>query len=265
MTPAARSLNPALKLGWFSTGRGEGSMGLLNAALEAIDSGLLRATIEFVFCNREQGEAEGSDAFIARVRARRIPLITFSSRKFREGHGRRPWSELRRPFDLAALELLNGYRADASVAAGYMLIAPELCKLYRMINLHPALPDGPIGTWQQVIWELIEKRAAASGAMVNVVTEEVDAGPVLSFCRFPIRGPDFDGLWSQSSSTPLEELKSLGESQPLFAAIRRAGLLRERPLLVSTLVELAGRRLLLTHPPANPTDLTRSVEAAIGK
>lgn len=239
-------------------------MGLLNATLDAIDSDRLNATIDFVFCNRERGEAEGSDAFIERVRSRRIPLITLSSRKFRAGHKRRSWSELRRPFDLAALDLLGEYRADASVAAGYMLIAPELCKRFQMINLHPALPDGPIGTWQQVIWELIERKASASGAMVNVVTEEVDAGPVLSFCRFPIRGPGLDPLWAESGQMSGDEIKAQGESQPLFKSIRQAGLLRERPLLVATLVELAERRLLLSNLPERPVDLTRAVEAAVG-
>ncbi|MBI4219402.1 MAG: hypothetical protein HY682_04600, partial [Chloroflexi bacterium] len=159
-----------LSLGWFSTGRGEGSIGLLNAALEAIDAGRLNARIEFVFCNREKGEAEGSDAFIARVESRGIPLISLSSRKFRESRGGRRWSELRSQYDLAALDLLRRCSPAISVTAGYMLIAPELCRRFKMINLHPALPGGPIGTWQKVIWDLIQQGAVESGAMINVVT-----------------------------------------------------------------------------------------------
>ena len=90
-----------LRLGWFSTGRGEGSLGLLNAALAAIDSGALDARVEFVFCNRERDEAAGSDAFLSRVEGRGIHLVAFSSKKFREAHGGRPWPQLRSDYDLA--------------------------------------------------------------------------------------------------------------------------------------------------------------------
>ena len=51
-----------LRLGWFSTGRGEGSRGLFTCVKDAIDRGELDAEISFVFCNREAGEHAGSDA-----------------------------------------------------------------------------------------------------------------------------------------------------------------------------------------------------------
>ena len=44
-----------LRIGWFSTGRGEGSKALLRAAMDAIQKGDLKAEIAFVFCNRERG------------------------------------------------------------------------------------------------------------------------------------------------------------------------------------------------------------------
>jgi phosphoribosylglycinamide formyltransferase-1 len=253
-----------LRLGWFSTGRGEGSLGLLNAALDAIDSGDLKASIHFVFCNRERGEAAGSDTFISRVEGRGIPLIAFSSKRFREANGGRPWPDLRRDYDLAAADLLSRYKADVSVTAGYMLIAPELCKRFRMVNLHPALPDGPIGTWQKVIWDLIDQQAARTGAMVNLVTEDVDAGPVLSYCSFPIRGGRFDPLWAEVRGRPAQEIKKAdGEAFPLFVAIRRAGLRRERPLLVRTLIAIAEVRIDPANPPGTPLDLTREIEASL--
>ena len=37
------------KIGWFSTGRGDGSKALLRTACEAIKSGELNAEIEFVY------------------------------------------------------------------------------------------------------------------------------------------------------------------------------------------------------------------------
>ncbi|MBI4306118.1 MAG: hypothetical protein HY678_07335 [Chloroflexi bacterium] len=239
-------------------------MGLLNATLDAIDAGRLGARIEFVFCNRARGEAEGSDAFMARVESRGVPLISLSSRKFRELHGGRRWSDLRQSYDLAALDLLAGFSPAISVAAGYMLIAPELCRKFRMINLHPALPEGPIGTWQKVIWDLIDQGAAESGALINVVTEDVDAGPVLTCCRFPIRSAGFDPHWADVKGRTADEIKSAeGEEFPLFQAIRHAGVLRERPLLVETLIEIAEGRLSPDAPPVRPLDLTGNVEKAV--
>ena len=134
-----------LKLGWFSTGRGSGSRGLLTAALDAIDSGALNAQIEFVFVNRERGQHKGTDRYMDLVEGRGIPLVTLSSQRFRTDNGRAPWSELRGKFDEAVLELLEPYSVDVSVTAGYMLIAPVLCQHFIMVNLHPALPGGPIG------------------------------------------------------------------------------------------------------------------------
>ncbi len=260
-------MSQPLRLGWFSTGRGEGSSGLLLAALDAIDSGALKARIEFVFCNREKGQAEGSDQFISLVQSRGIPLVSFSSQRFRKEHGSRPWVELREDFDRAAMDLLKQYTPGVSVNAGYMLIAPLLCRAHRMINLHPALPGGPVGTWQQVIWELISEQAVESGAMVHVVTEEVDGGPVLSCCRFPVRGPVFDALWDDVKGRAVAELmKSPGEALPLFKAIRQAGVIRERPLLAQTLIAIADGRLDVAEAGAKlPVDLTRDVERAVAK
>jgi folate-dependent phosphoribosylglycinamide formyltransferase PurN len=254
-----------LRLGWFSTGRGEGSYGLLKAALDAITAGELNARIEFVFCNREKGQAEGSDRFIAFVQENRIPLVTLSSQRFRKEHGNARWADLREEFDNAALKLLAKFDVDLTVNAGYMLIAPVLCRKYPMINLHPALPGGPIGMWQDVIWELIEKEATESGAMVHIVTEEVDGGPVLSYCRFSARGPGMDRLWREASNRPAADLrKEHGEEFPLFKRLREMGLVRERPLVVETLKAIAKGQIKLEKAAARgPVDLTGAVEAKL--
>ena len=84
-----------LRIGWFATGRGEGSRGLLRFVADAIGEGRLDARIEFVFSNREPGEAEGSDAFFELVRAYGLPLVTLSSARYRREHGGRPMSQHR--------------------------------------------------------------------------------------------------------------------------------------------------------------------------
>lgn len=266
LSSAASSRSKAeLKLGWFSSGGGEGSRGLLNSTLGAISAGFLNARLEFVFCNRERGQRAATDVFLDLVEEHGIPLVTFSSYRFRRRHGNAPWAELREAYDEAAIDLLGGLSPTVSVGAGYMLIAPLLCERYRMINLHPALPGGPIGTWQNVIWELMERRATESGVMVNRMTREVDAGPVLTFCRYPLAGGRLDPMWSRIRDRSVEDLKANeGEANPLFRAIRKLGLRYERPMLVATLAAIAGGEIDPASPPASaPLDLTTQVEAAI--
>ena len=245
-----------LKLGWFSTGRGEGSRGLLTAALDAIDSGRLNAQIEFVFVNRERGQYRGTDNYMDLVKERGIPLVTLSSQKFRTDNGRAPWPELRASFDEAVLELLEPYSVDVSVTAGYMLIAPVLCRHFIMVNLHPALPCGPVGTVDQVIWELIEANASESGVMIHVATEELDLGPVLTYCRFPLSGSAYSSAWSEAEGHSIEELKaSQSEDLTLFQLIRNAGVTRERPLLVATLAAIEEGKIDL-----NATDRLEALD-----
>ena len=62
------------KIGWFSTGRGEGSRNLLRAIRESIQSGQLDAEIAFVFCSRERGEPEATDEFLSMNLALVVPL-----------------------------------------------------------------------------------------------------------------------------------------------------------------------------------------------
>jgi folate-dependent phosphoribosylglycinamide formyltransferase PurN len=56
------------------------------------------------------------------------------------------------------------------------------CHKYDMINLHPALPGDPTGSWQDVIWALIKDKAAIARAMMHLITPELDRGPVISHC-----------------------------------------------------------------------------------
>ena len=234
-----------LKLGWFSTGRGEGSLGLLRTVQEAIESGELPARMEFVFSNREPGEAEGSDRFQRQVQDFGTPLVTLSSQRFRREQGGGPFARHRANFDREVMRFLKPYRPDVCVLAGYMLITGgELCNRYTMLNLHPALPGGPIGTWQDVIWSLIGQGAGEAGAYMHLATEDLDRGPVLTYCSFPIRGGEFDDLWLQTKGRSVEELMaSEGEEQPLFRLIREEGVKRERPLVLETLKAFAAGRV----------------------
>ena len=253
-----------LRLGWFTAGRGPGSRGMFERALKAIDDGTLDARIEFVFMHREPGEGEGSDGFMDVCASRDIPVVSLSSQKFRREHSG-DFAGHRDEYDRRAVELLRGYEADVCVLAGYLLIlSPVLVDAYRFINLHPALPGGPVGLWQKVIWELIEQRADETGNMVIVVSNELDRGPQLTYNRVAIKGTPFDDLWRSVEGKSVADLRELeGEEQSLFKAIRSAAVRTEPVLLVETLKSLSTGALSIDAPPAQPLDLTDEVNATI--
>ena len=262
-----------IDIGWFSTGRGEGSLGLLKTAQEAILRGELDARIQFIFSNREPGEAEGSDRFFRQAHDYGIPLVTLSSQGFRRSRGGGPFSQHRLEFDREVMRCLEGYEPDLCVLAGYMLITDtELCNRYTMLNFHPAPPNGPVGTWQDVLWQLIEEGAQEAGGYIHLATEDLDRGPVLTWYSFPIRGGAFAPLWQQTIGLATEFLKaSQGESLPLFKLIRDEGVKRERPHLLETLkafargdIRVEGRRPLdASGSPIDGLCLNEAVERAI--
>ena len=254
-----------LKLGWFSTGRGEGSRNLLSTVYEAIRRGEIEAEIQFVFSNREPGEAEGSDRFIKLVHDLGLSLVCLSSRNFRRG-----WTgeanQQRSAYDREVMQRLKGVEPDICVLAGYMLIvSAEMCNRYTMINLHPAAPDGPEGTWQEVIWKLIDRRASHSGVKIHLVTEELDRGPSIAYCTYPITGDAFDFHWEAVKGRSIEDLKTEEDEElPLFKLIRQQGARRELPLIVETLKALADGTFKVDRTgPIAPRDLTKAIEKMI--
>ena len=269
-----------LRIGWYATGRSEGSRRLLTAAVEAIRSGGLDAEIAFVFCNRERGEYEQTDTFLELVASFGIPCLTLSSRRFRRERGGKrsrpeeplpPW---RLEYDRAVADLVAPYPFDVGVLAGYMLIfTPEMARRYPFLNLHPAAPGGPAGTWQEVTWQLIDRRAERSGVMIHLATEELDQGPVVTYCTYSLRGPAFDALWAAISDRSAADLQAKeGEALPLFAMIRRQGATRELPLVVATLRALADGRLRIERGEvidergraiAGGRDLSGEIDAAV--
>ena len=238
-----------LNIGWFSTGRGEGSRGLLQFVQERIERGFLNARIQFVFSNRDRGQAQGSDRFFHLVDGYNLPLVTRSSARYRRSRSSSglSWAELRPEFDRLVIEDLKDFQPDVCVLAGYMLIfAGEMCRRFPLLNLHPALPDGPIGTWQEVTWELIRQRASQTGAMIHLATEELDRGPVVSYCTAPIAGPDFDAAWQELEGMDLDEVRAArGEDLALFQQIRQAQYRREPYLILETLRAMADGRAVI--------------------
>ena len=253
-----------LRIAWFASAHGTSSRLLLRETLRAIDEGRLDAKIVCVFCNRERGQSANTDAFLDDAAAAGIPLIASSSLAWRRRVGGAisdPQGELapwRRDYDADALKAISKYEPDAAMLAGYMLVVTDtLCEALPMLNLHPALPDGPIGVWQTVIHELIAAGASESGMMLQRVTTELDRGAVVSLCRYPIRGQGFDELWTAPP-------RPGGEESALFQAIRAAGVAREPIFVVESLRAIADGRIDLTGQ-GGPLDLTADVESAVGE
>ena len=251
-----------LRLAWFASAHGTSSRLLLRDALAAIAGGQLDAEIVCVFCNRERGRSANTDAFLDDVEAAGLPLIASSSREWRRRVGGEisdprsvlaPW---RRDYDADILSRIQPYQPDAAMLAGYMLVTTDvLCEALPMLNLHPALPDGPIGIWSDVIHELIAAGANESGMMLQRITTELDRGAVVSMCRYPIRGGQFDALWAS-------ERGERDEESALFRAIRAAGVARESIFVVESLRAIADGRIDLANLRAL-LDLTAPVEAAL--
>ena len=270
-----------LDIGWFSTGRGEGSRKLLGAVHREIASGRLDARIPIVFCNREPGEDENTDVFLEQARGNDLPVVTLSSRDFRRGLGEKPvrkgetLPEWRREYDREVMRLLEPYRFQIGVLAGYMLIFTEdFAQRYDLLNLHPAAPGGPKGVWQDLIWQLIETRAERAGIMMHLATPELDEGPAVTYCTYSIRGRGLDELWSELGGRMVADVKAQeGSENQLFAKIRRHGVAREIPLVIETLrafaegrVRIDGKRVVdPSGSPIAPFDLTTEIERSVAQ
>ena len=249
-----------LRIGWFSTGRDEAARNLLKTVHDDLRDSHGPARIEWIFCHREPGdgpdneEAKQRALFLALAEELGIPVKTLSHVRFmpemrqkglRESASAENASPLvekwRHLFGEEVVKVVGEDASDIVVMAGYMLIIgdPEL-RAFNLVNIHPALPWGPKGTWQEVIHQLIAEDAEEQGIMVHLVTKELDRGPVISYCRLPISGQGWDDLWDRWKSEIAQKASRADrETHPLFKKIRSVGEVRELPLLSGAIREIA--------------------------
>jgi len=240
------------KLGWFSTGRDRAARDLLAAVQDSIRQGEIKAEIAFVFCSREPGESAESDLFLKQIADYHLPTACFSYQKFKLARGATLKTEAlpqwRLDYDREVMARLKDFKPDLCVLAGYMLIVgSEMCQRYHMINLHPAAPGGPTGTWQEVIWQLIKTGAEETGVMMHLVTPELDKGPAVAYCTFPIKDKPFAEYWPEITGLSVEQIKrEQGENNRLFQLIREQGFRRELPLIIATIKAFSQGRVKIT-------------------
>jgi len=266
-----------MNIGWFSSGRDEAARQLLQVVWQDIEAGEIQGKISFVFSNRELGEAKESDMFFDLVQRYDIPLICFSYRKFKEGLPRSARNDKKEnwriKYDREVDRRIEKFAPAICVLAGYMLIiGAELCQKYNMLNLHPAPPGGPTGSWQEVIRKLIESNAEEAGAMIHLVTPELDKGPPVTYCIFPIKGKPFDRYWDEIKGHPVSDIKKRqGENNRLFQLIREHELVREFPLIILTLQALSRGEISITGgkvisaqgEPIEGYDLSAKIDQAV--
>jgi phosphoribosylglycinamide formyltransferase-1 len=244
--------------------------------------------------NRGPGESADTDAAVeALAAAHDFPVLRTSAVRFRPGERKAArerasagdeeplWAWRDAWYESFREELAP---ADLDLTLGDMWVwGRRQCAERRGVNLHPALPDGPLGKiWYDVTWDLIAEAAEASGVMLHRVTPEVDRGPVVSWCAYPLRGPGLDELWSQLPGCLEDRVALIGQQRllkreadhPLFRALRATGLRREVPLVLATLAAVAEGRLRLDRslvldgagrPLAGGLDLTAEVEALLAQ
>jgi phosphoribosylglycinamide formyltransferase-1 len=192
---------------------------LVRRIQRAMDGGQIPGTeIAGVFCNRRRGEDGETDEFLGWCVEHHLSAICASSREFRR---ERP-GDWREELGREARSQLAGLGADLHLLVGYMLwLDDETCEQLPLLNLHPALPGGPVGTWQEVIRQLMAEGATRTGATMQLISpgvENRDQGTPATFFQFPIaKGMTFDQIRQQGFVREpfllVETLKALAEGE----------------------------------------------------
>ena len=246
-----------MRVGWLSTGRDQAACNLLSDVVARAQQDDVPLDIGAVFCDRERGEAPESDRFLDLVDRLGIPAVTLSSRASwaeaqKLGVSRADWRD---EYHRGVAELLIPYRLGVLVLAGYMLIAsPALCRRFAMLNLHPALPGGPKGMWQQVIWELLESGADETGAMIHLATAQLDRGPVRQLLPLPAArprlGPAVEAVPRQAQDDERGRRSPRPRARTSRCSPRSAGAARSARSRCSTTPSASSPRASSTPPTA---------------
>ena len=161
-----------LRVAVLVSGTGTNLQALLDAA-----SSDPRAEIVLVGCNRTDAPALG------RAQGAGVPTCVVDRR------------EVPRRADRQArlLDALRQHRVDLIVLAGFdEILLPDVVRAYpqRIINTHPSLLPA-FGGSMHAVQQALDHGVKVSGATVHLVTEDLDAGPILLQAAVPVE-PDDD-------------------------------------------------------------------------
>ena len=209
------------RIGWFTTARGPGSFNLFKTMMDNINDGTIDAEISFVFINREVKGNSFRMKLIGLADEAGIPVILLPSDTFEPEQKEKDLPAWRDAYGKAMREQISRYPMDFGVLAGYMLILdPETCRRYPIINLHPALPDTYKGTWEEIVAKVVENGDERYGATIHICTPELDRGETLCYDSFALIGikEEFPDKEDRIKQVRAQELKR--EAYLLISAIR---------------------------------------------
>lgn len=159
------------KIGILVSGRGTN----LQAIIDAIENGELKARIAVVLSNKKEAPA------LARAQKKGIEAVSLDPKQFAG----------KKEFDRALAKELEDREIDLVCLAGYMrILGPEFIRKFegKIINIHPSLlPAFPGLDVQQ---KAIDYGVKFSGCTVHFVNEEVDGGPIILQAVVPIHESD---------------------------------------------------------------------------
>lgn len=170
-TPADAQDGGLPRVGVLISGRGSN----LQALIEAIDDGRLKARIALVVSNKP--DAGG----LERARAAGLETVVISHRDY-------PSRDL---FDAAVADALKARRVQLVCLAGFMrLVGQPMLDAFpnAILNIHPSLLPAFPGVDAQA--QALAHGVKVSGVTVHFVNRELDAGPIVVQRAVPIRDDD---------------------------------------------------------------------------
>ena len=161
-SPFRAGVAEKIKLGILGSTKGTD----LRAITDAIDRGELDASIEVVISNRKKSY------ILERARSHGIEAV-FISHKGKE----------REDFDREMTDVLKSKGVELILLIGFMrILSPWFCRYWenRIFNVHPSLlPKYAGGMDMNVHEEVLKNRDSETGCTIHIVTEKVDAGPIV--------------------------------------------------------------------------------------
>lgn len=196
----ARSMGHAakpLKLGILVSGQGTN----LQAIIDAIDAGELNAEIAMVICNHNGARA------IERAKQASLPVEVYELKDYKSRLAKQQ----------AIADRLVATDVDLVVCAGWdRVLKPEFIGRFagRVMNVHPSLLPA-FGGGLHAIEEAWRYGVKITGCTVHFVTEEVDAGPIIS--QAAVRVEQDDSVETLAERIHKEERRLLLEAIKLYS------------------------------------------------
>jgi phosphoribosylglycinamide formyltransferase-1 len=192
-----RPTAPPLKLGILVSGRGTN----LQAVIDAISKGELNGEIKLVVCNHGGAQA------VERAARAGIPVEVYELKGYAS----------RLAKQRAIADRLEAVGIDLVVCAGWdRVLKPEFISRFagRVINVHPSLLPA-FGGGLHAIEDACRYGVKVTGCTVHFVTEEVDAGPVIS--QAVVEVEQDDTVQTLAEKIHIEEHRLLVEAIKLYS------------------------------------------------